>query len=212
MSAISLVAAILENEEQERLNGKGSAGNEPMVRGAARVRLSGAVNADGSPSGINGDYARTEELANERSVYVKVGKPSTSMWYYSVAAGHGSHHRQWVVGPSSKVGTEKMWAYSERPSSGHGPESANCPWTVYCYSSQKWVWQTDVVVTDLEERAREIEEAAQRAAAGKDPGAAPSGKNPHLEAAGSRWPRRALLACAHLVAGRNHLWVLQATL
>ena len=149
--------AILEDEKQDR-NGSGAAGISPIVRGAARVRLCGALNADGTPSAINGDYVRTDELANDRHVYVKVGKARTSMWYYSVAAGRGSHQRQWVVGPTAKVGSEKMWAYSERPDTSHGPEiGPSDTWSVYCYQTQQWVRQSGVTIMDLEEQAREIE-------------------------------------------------------
>ena len=149
--------AILEDEKQDR-NGSGAAGISPIVRGAARVRLCGALNADGTPSAINGDYVRTDELANDRHVYVKVGKARTSMWYYSVAAGRGSHQRQWVVGPTAKVGSEKMWAYSERPDTSHGPEiGPSDTWSVYCYQTQEWVRQSGVTIMDLEEQAREIE-------------------------------------------------------
>lgn len=189
--------AIFEDEKQDR-DGRGSAGNLPMVRGASRVRLWGAVNADGTPSGINGDYERTDELANERPVYVKVGKTSTSMWYYSVAAGRGSHQRQWVVGPTAKVGSEKMWAYSERPGTSQGPEIGQSDtWTVYCYQTQQWVRQSGVTVMDLEQRARKIEAAALLPTAGKGP-AVSSGTESHLQAAGSRRPRHVLFVCVCL--------------
>ena len=202
MSAISLVAAILEGEQQDRsgikvpesVQEEGPRG--PRLRGAARVRLSGATNADGSLSGINGDYVRTEEMANGKSVYAKVGKASTSMWYYNVDGRH-----QWVVGPTSKLGSEKMWAYSERPGTGQGPESASCPWTIYCYVANGWVTQQNVTVVDLEQRAREIEAAAYRerrekeamtakklAAPHTEQQDAKSKKDPHRHPAGSSAP------------------------
>ena len=138
-----------------------------MIHAAARVRLSGAKNYDGSPSGINGDYTRTLDEIEGRPVYTKVGKPSTAMWYHTVEGKH-----QWVVGPATKVGTEKMWAYSVRPVSAAGPEvGGQSPWTLYCYQTQAWVRQDGVTVVDLEERAREIEAVAQRERIKHEPGA-----------------------------------------
>ena len=160
---VALAAAILEDGTNVALSPGGSVlrqteGNAPMIRAAARVRLSGATNHDGSPSGINGDYIRTLNEVGGRPVYTKVGKASTAMWYHTVEGRH-----QWVVGPAVKIGTEKMWAYSERPISAAGPEAGGqSPWTLYCYQTKAWVRQVDVTVVDLEQRAREIEAVARQ--------------------------------------------------
>ena len=76
--------------------------------GASWVRVSGAINADGTHSILNGDYTRTDKMVNGRPVYSKVGKSGTSMWYYDV-------NDQWMVGPANREGTDACWAYSDAP-------------------------------------------------------------------------------------------------
>lgn len=52
---------------------------------ARLVKVEGLVlnHADGARpyEGVNGSYQRSEQIANGRSVYFKVGKPSTAMWW-----------------------------------------------------------------------------------------------------------------------------------
>jgi len=53
--------------------------------GAAFVRVSGVMlhqkGVSKSYKGINGDYQRSQQVANGRAVYIKVSKPSTAMWW-----------------------------------------------------------------------------------------------------------------------------------
>jgi hypothetical protein len=50
----------------------------------AQLQISGATKPDGSEyTGLVGVYTRTQDIVNFRSVYVKLGKPSTGMWLYT---------------------------------------------------------------------------------------------------------------------------------
>lgn len=59
--------------------------NRTVRFGAEFVRVSGVkLHYKGQTKaykGINGDYYRTQEVANGRAVYVKVNKPATAMWW-----------------------------------------------------------------------------------------------------------------------------------
>ena len=122
----------------------------PTVRfGAKLVRVRGMMlylkEQDGKAySGINGDYARSQQVANGRSVYIKVNRPETAMWWTNVKG-----HISWCVGPEAHTGTDTMWAYV--PSMGFGPEQAGTlAWTVYSYKSASWEEQRGVEILNLD--------------------------------------------------------------
>jgi len=115
--------------------------------GAGMVRVSGVMlhqnGVTESYKGINGNYERSEDMANGRAVYIKTSNPSTAIWWANKA-----ETIAWVVGPKASIGTHDMWAYVH--SMGFGPEEAsNRPWVVYSYNSNKWEQQTGVQVVDL---------------------------------------------------------------
>ena len=160
MSTVSLAAAILDrgythNDGGISIDASGATRSRSELGDGftSCVRLAGVLNADGTPSGVNGDYMQTSRGVNGRPVYTKMGKTSTSMWYCDEDG-----RNQWGVGPTAKVGTQKMWAYSQ--AHGLGPETAAGPWFVFNYGSNEWASHTSVTVTDLGRRAREIEAMA----------------------------------------------------
>ena len=109
------------------------------------VRVQGVVlQAGGKESpytGINGDYQPQNEMTEGRAVYIKIGKPTTAMWWANVS-GKGC----WCVGPREKVGGAGMWIYVS--SNARSPDQiGTCAWTIYSYNSQSWVQQTGVEVT-----------------------------------------------------------------
>ena len=123
------------------------AANRTVRIGAEFVRISGVMlHSKGQVKvykGINGDYQRSQEVANGRAVYLKVGKPTTAMWWANNVG-----RLCWVVGPREQVGETDMWAYVE--STGFGPEEAGTrPWFVYSYISEAFEKQTGVEVVDL---------------------------------------------------------------
>jgi Ca2+-binding EF-hand superfamily protein len=115
--------------------------------GASWVRVSGAINADGTHSILNGDYTRTDKMVNGRPVYSKVGKSGTSMWYYDV-------NDQWMVGPANREGTDACWAYSDAPAAEGGPERTDAPWTFYSFDTKEWVRQEMVSIKDVDDPVR----------------------------------------------------------
>jgi hypothetical protein len=64
------------------------AANRTVRLGAEFVRISGMMllgKGDAKPyKGINGDYQRSQEVVNGRAVYIKVGKPTTGMWWANI--------------------------------------------------------------------------------------------------------------------------------
>jgi hypothetical protein len=126
--------------------------------GASRVRINGVVlHCEGSSqpyTGINGEYQRTEEVCNQRAVYVKAGSPNTAMWWTN-----SKGTVCWCVGPRAQVGNEvsneDIWAYV--PSLGFGPEEARKrPWSVYSYNTRSFDQQTGVEVLNLDPREDEL--------------------------------------------------------
>ena len=119
--------------------------------GSERVCVSCAEKADGTPyAGLNGEYARSDETANSRALYVKVTKPTTAMWLYTEDRQEGPGAKgqavsQWVIGPKDKAGSKTMWAYTA--GSGAGPDDCRGPWYVYCYASKAWKAQACLRVT-----------------------------------------------------------------
>jgi hypothetical protein len=103
-------------------------------------------------NGINGEYARSEQICNGRSVYIKVKTPTTAMWW-----ANNNGKISWCVGPLEKMGTKDMWAYVG--SMGFGPEEAGSrAWTVYQYKSLSWEDQTGVVVASLDPMQKDSDE------------------------------------------------------
>ena len=131
-----------EDEFQEYLK------ENPVQFGASRVRVDGVeLHVDGSLqpyTGINGEYQRTDEVCNQRAVYVKEQNSNTAMWWTN-AGGTVC----WCVGPRAKVGQADMWAYV--PSMGFGPEEARRrPWNVYSYDTQSYEQQAGVKIFNLD--------------------------------------------------------------
>ena len=91
-------------------------------------------------TGINGDYQPQNEMRDRRAVYIKIGKPTTAMWWANV-----SGKECWCVGPREKVGGAGMRIYVV--SNNHSPDQIGmCAWTTYSYNSQSWVQQTGIGV------------------------------------------------------------------
>ena len=81
VAATAVTEAEVEAEKQ-RVEEDCCARDAAMADAAAYVRIAGAVEKDGStPKAIvNGDYAKTGDVANGRAVYVKVGDAARGMW------------------------------------------------------------------------------------------------------------------------------------
>ena len=118
------------------------------THGAAHICIRGVMRHDEDGlqqyAGINGEYQRSDRRCNGRAVYLKIGKPSTAIWWANVDG-----QVSWCVGPADSVGQTNMWAYVE--SMGRGPEEAGSrPWHVYSYHKSFWEKQNGIEVLNLD--------------------------------------------------------------
>ena len=97
VAATAVTEADVEAEKQ-RVEEDCYVRDAAMADAAAYVRIAGAVEEDGSTPkvSVNGDYAKTGDVANGRAVYVKVGDAAKGMWYDTGG--------KWNCGPMKNVG------------------------------------------------------------------------------------------------------------
>lgn len=128
--------------------GAGAGVSDVEGRCAAWVRLSGAAGEHGLTAAINGDYVRTDNTANGRPVYNKLGKAGTSLWWYSP-------NEQWMVGHTKRAGTDSgILAMVDCPGCEGGPESAEGVWQAFDVDAQAWMPQDKMTVESLDDPVR----------------------------------------------------------
>jgi len=122
------------------------------------VRITGAVNEEGKLwDAINGDYARTEEVRNQRPLYEKVGNSETctakGLWC--------DFEGRWTVGELKNAGKDVGYATTTEPTWTSSPERACVAtgkgayihivsWMLIC-SGGRWERQEEMLVTAISE-------------------------------------------------------------
>jgi hypothetical protein len=97
--------------------------------------------------GLNGEYVQTGQMFDKIPIYVKVQDESIAMW-----CSISPRMSAWCIGPKTKVGTDKMWAYMtfEGHDSCVVDGMSMFSWTVHSYTSDSWELQTNVEVLDVD--------------------------------------------------------------
>ena len=97
--------------------------------------------------GLNGEYVQSGQMFDEIPFYVKVQDESIAMW-----CSISPRMSAWCIGPKTKVGTDKMWAYMtfEGHDSCVVDGISMFSWTVHSYTSDSWELQTNVEVLDID--------------------------------------------------------------